>query len=254
MAEAFSRFCGWAIAEAGVTVNGQSAGVLPVLVFGAGTDYALLLVARYREELRRHDSPVEAMRQALRRAGPAVVASGSTVIVALLCLSLAEVNGTSGLGPDRRHGRGAGDARDAHAAAGWPGHRRPTRLLALHPPLRLAGRRRDARVLAAGRRTRRRPSPPRLGHHGPTARGGLSRGRELLERADQHPGLPWRRRIRPRPAADREGLPGRVQRAQRCGRPRPGGPARRAARRSRRAGRGRGRRHRARTARQQDSR
>lgn len=99
MAEAFSRFCGWAIAEAGVTVNGQSAGVLPVLVFGAGTDYALLLVARYREELRRHESPVQAMRQALRRAGPAVVASGSTVIIALLCLSLAEVNGTSGLGP-----------------------------------------------------------------------------------------------------------------------------------------------------------
>ena len=86
MAEAFSRFCGWAIAEAGVTVNGQSAGILPVLVFGAGTDYALLLVARYREELRRHESPVQAMRQALHRAGPAVVASGSTVIVALLCL------------------------------------------------------------------------------------------------------------------------------------------------------------------------
>ena len=98
MAEAFSRFCGWAIAEAGVTVNGQSAGVLRARV-GAGTDYALLLVARYREELRRHESPVQAMRQALRRAGPAVVASGSTVIVALLCLSLAEVNGTSGLGP-----------------------------------------------------------------------------------------------------------------------------------------------------------
>ncbi len=99
MAEAFSRFCGWAIAEAGVTVNGQSAGVLPVLVFGAGTDYALLLVARYREELRRHERPVEAMRLALRRAGPAVFASGTTVILALLCLSLAEVNGTSGLGP-----------------------------------------------------------------------------------------------------------------------------------------------------------
>jgi putative drug exporter of the RND superfamily len=99
MAEAVSRFCGWAIAEAGVTVNGQSAGVLPVLVFGAGTDYALLLVARYREELRRHQEPVQAMRQALRRAGPAVLASGSTVILALLCLSLAEVNGTNGLGP-----------------------------------------------------------------------------------------------------------------------------------------------------------
>ncbi len=99
MAEAFSRFCGWAIAEAGVTVNGQSAGILPVLVFGAGTDYALLLVARYREELRRHEDKVDAMRLALRRAGPAIFASGSTVILALLCLSLAEVNGTSGLGP-----------------------------------------------------------------------------------------------------------------------------------------------------------
>jgi len=99
MAEAFSRFCGWALAEAGVTVNGQSAGILPVLVFGAGTDYALLLVARYREELRRHERPVDAMRVALHRAGPAVFASGCTVILALLCLSLAEVNGTRGLGP-----------------------------------------------------------------------------------------------------------------------------------------------------------
>jgi RND superfamily putative drug exporter len=72
---------------------------LPVLVFGAGTDYALLLVARYREELRGYQRPIDAMRQALRRAGPAVLASGSTVILALLCLSLAQVNGTSGLGP-----------------------------------------------------------------------------------------------------------------------------------------------------------
>jgi putative drug exporter of the RND superfamily len=99
MAEAFSRFLGWAIAEAGVTVNGQSAGILPVLVFGAGTDYALLLVARYREELRRQERPVDAMRLAMRRAGPAVIASGTTVVLALLCLSVAEVNGTSGLGP-----------------------------------------------------------------------------------------------------------------------------------------------------------
>ncbi len=98
-AELCSRGLGYALAEAGVTVNGQSAGILPVLVFGAGTDYALLIVARYREELRRHEDRHEAMRLALRRAGPAIVASGLTVIAALLCLTIAEVNGTAGLGP-----------------------------------------------------------------------------------------------------------------------------------------------------------
>ena len=64
-------------AHAGLVVNGQSAGILTVLVFGAGTDYALLLVARYREELRRHQDRHEAMAVALHRAGPAIVASAS---------------------------------------------------------------------------------------------------------------------------------------------------------------------------------
>jgi putative drug exporter of the RND superfamily len=68
-------------------------------VFGAGTDYALLLVSRYREELRRHDSKHEAMQLALRTAGPAILFSGLTVMAALLVLTLAEVNGTAGLGP-----------------------------------------------------------------------------------------------------------------------------------------------------------
>ena len=98
-AEVISRGIGYWLAKAGVTINGQTSGVLSVLVFGVGTDYALLLVARYREELRRHEDKHEAARIALRRAGPAVIASGLTVIAALLCLSLAEVNGTSGLGP-----------------------------------------------------------------------------------------------------------------------------------------------------------
>ena len=62
---------------ADLTVNGQSQGILTVLVFGAGTDYALLLVARYREELRRHDDRHEAMAFALHRAGPAIGASGA---------------------------------------------------------------------------------------------------------------------------------------------------------------------------------
>jgi putative drug exporter of the RND superfamily len=86
-------------AHAGLTVNAQSAGILDVLVFGAGTDYALLLTARYREELRRHEDRHEAMAVALRRAGPAIVASAGTVIISLLTLSLAELNSTKSMGP-----------------------------------------------------------------------------------------------------------------------------------------------------------
>ncbi|MDQ6641881.1 MAG: MMPL family transporter [Actinomycetota bacterium] len=82
-----------------LTVNGQSSGILTVLVFGAGTDYALLLVARYREELRRHDDRHEAMAFALHRASPAIIASAGTVVLGMLCLLLAEMNSTAGLGP-----------------------------------------------------------------------------------------------------------------------------------------------------------
>jgi RND superfamily putative drug exporter len=85
--------------NAGLTVNAQSAGILSVLVFGAGTDYALLLTARYREELRRHADRHQAMAIALRRAGPAIIASAGTVILAMLALMAAELNSTSGLGP-----------------------------------------------------------------------------------------------------------------------------------------------------------
>ena len=85
--------------HAGLTVNGQTQGILTVLVFGAGTDYALLLVARYREELRRHADRHEAMAIALHRAGPAILASGATVIVGMLCLLVAEMNSTASMGP-----------------------------------------------------------------------------------------------------------------------------------------------------------
>jgi RND superfamily putative drug exporter len=98
-AELATRAIGYGLTEAGVTVNGQSSAILSILVLGVGTDYALLLVARYREELRRHEDKHEAMALALRTAGPAIFASGMTVIAALLCLMLADVNGTSGLGP-----------------------------------------------------------------------------------------------------------------------------------------------------------
>jgi RND superfamily putative drug exporter len=98
-AEILSRSLGYGLTELGVTVNGQSSSIMSVLVLGAGTDYALLLVSRYREELHHTIDKHEAMRTALASAGPAIVASAATVIAALFCLLLARVNGTAGLGP-----------------------------------------------------------------------------------------------------------------------------------------------------------
>ncbi|MBV1937132.1 MMPL family transporter [Streptomyces sp. BV286] len=83
----------------GTTVSGQSSGVMTILVFGAGTDYALLLVSRYREELRRIERPYEAMAAALRGCGPAVLASSGTVAAGLLCLLAADLNSSRGMGP-----------------------------------------------------------------------------------------------------------------------------------------------------------
>jgi putative drug exporter of the RND superfamily len=98
-AETLSRSLGYGLSELGVTINGQSSSIMSVLVLGAGTDYALLLVARYREELHHTIDKHEAMRTALASAGPAIFASALTVIAALLCLTIAKVNGTAGLGP-----------------------------------------------------------------------------------------------------------------------------------------------------------
>ncbi|GAB2573841.1 MMPL family transporter [Streptomyces capparidis] len=83
---------------ADLPVDGQSGGILMVLVFGVGTDYALLLIARYREELTRHADRHLAMRVALRRSGPAVLASACTIAVGLLCLLLADLNSSRSLG------------------------------------------------------------------------------------------------------------------------------------------------------------
>ncbi|MBR7677839.1 MMPL family transporter [Streptomyces daliensis] len=83
---------------AGLPVDPQSAGILMVLVFGVGTDYALLLIARYREELHRHEDRHAAMRLALRRSGPAVLASAGTIAVGLGCLALADINSSRSLG------------------------------------------------------------------------------------------------------------------------------------------------------------
>ncbi len=82
-----------------LTLNGQSQGILFILVVGAATDYSLLLTARYREELREHESKVAAMQVAWRQALPPILASGLTVILALLCLLLSDLNSTSSLGP-----------------------------------------------------------------------------------------------------------------------------------------------------------
>ena len=87
------------VTQLGLTATGQNNGILAILIFGVGTDYALLLIARYREELRNFADDHVAMKHALRQAGPAILASGGTTILGLLCLLLADLNSTSGLGP-----------------------------------------------------------------------------------------------------------------------------------------------------------
>ena len=81
-----------------ITLDGSVTGILSVLVFGAGTNYALLLIARYRDELRLHLDRREAMAIALRGAGPAIIASGSTVALALATLLFGELSGNRSLG------------------------------------------------------------------------------------------------------------------------------------------------------------
>jgi RND superfamily putative drug exporter len=82
----------------GMVPDGSVTGILSVLVFGAGTNYALLLIARYREELLLHEDRYAAMRAAVRGAGPAILASGGTVTLALLTLTLADLGGNRTLG------------------------------------------------------------------------------------------------------------------------------------------------------------
>ena len=82
-----------------IDVNGQSQGILSVLVLGAGTDYALLLISRYREELHHHSTPVAAMRAAYKGTFEPIVASGATVALGLLVLLLSDLSGNRGLGP-----------------------------------------------------------------------------------------------------------------------------------------------------------
>lgn len=98
-AEMVSRGLGTVLAEHGTTVTTQAAALTTVLIFGVGTDYALLLIARYREELRRCEQTHVAMARALRSSGPPIFASAATVAAALLTMMFADVNATAGTGP-----------------------------------------------------------------------------------------------------------------------------------------------------------
>ncbi len=82
-----------------IDVDGQSQGILSVLVIGAATDYALLLIARYREELHHHENRFDAMRTAYKGVWEPILASGSTVAIALLVLLFSQLTNTAGLGP-----------------------------------------------------------------------------------------------------------------------------------------------------------
>jgi len=88
----------YALKAVSIPWDESTIGILSVLVFGAGTNYALLLISRYRDELRRHTSRHEAMAVALRRAAEAIIASASTVVVGVLCLLLSAFPSTRGLG------------------------------------------------------------------------------------------------------------------------------------------------------------
>ncbi len=78
--------------------DASTEGILSVLVFGAGTDYALLLISRYRDELRLHDDRHDAMRAALAPTASAVIPSAATVVLGLVCLLLSLIPTTRGLG------------------------------------------------------------------------------------------------------------------------------------------------------------
>ncbi|HXP53797.1 MAG TPA: MMPL family transporter [Streptosporangiaceae bacterium] len=87
------------LAGAGLTVSTLSSSILTGLVIGAGSDYALLLIHRYREELRQHERTEEAMAAALRRTLPVLLASAATVTIGMLCLLAARSASLHGLGP-----------------------------------------------------------------------------------------------------------------------------------------------------------
>ena len=87
------------LARAGLQVDSTATSLLLILMFGAGTDYCLLLVARYKEDLRRFEDEEQALRHAIPRALPAIAASGMTVAAALLTLLASRLDTNRTLGP-----------------------------------------------------------------------------------------------------------------------------------------------------------
>ena len=90
----------YGLVAAGATdVSGQTTAILIVLMFGAGTDYCLLIVARFRDELRRVEDAGEAMARASERTGRAIASAGAIVVAAMLVLALADWNAMREMGP-----------------------------------------------------------------------------------------------------------------------------------------------------------
>lgn len=155
----------WHLADAGaLLLSGQTQGILFILVIGAATDYSLLYVARYRDELRRLRGRAEATRAALRGTLEPVLASGGTVIAGLLCLLLSDLKSNSALGPVAAIGIAVAMAAAltflpavlllCGRAAFWP--RRPRHEPDADESAELAGHGGWGRVAAA---VRRRPRP-----------------------------------------------------------------------------------------------
>ncbi len=98
-ADRVAAVLGTAVAQGvGMTPDGSTSGITSVLVFGAGTNYALLLISRYREELGRNENHRDALAVAVRQAGPAILASNATVVLALLTLVFASSPSVRSLG------------------------------------------------------------------------------------------------------------------------------------------------------------
>ena len=208
------------------TISGQTSAILIVLMFGAGTDYCLLIVARFRDELRRTDDVHVAMARATERTGPAILSAGAIVVVAMLALALADFNATREMGPILALGVAV------MVAAGLT--LLPAMLAALGRrsfwpavPRRRAGppRPRAAAWSAVAGSSRARPAVDGGGRHARAARGGARQPRRARA-ARLLRGVPRSARVGAGPAADPRPL-----------HPRPGGAGAGRHRASRRASR-----------------